>query len=302
MDELVSVVIPTCRRAAYLESCLESVLAQTYSNIEIIVVDDNNPESNFRQETERIMSRYSNNLKIQYIKHSQNKNGAAARNTGIKMSKGKYLAFLDDDDCFFPSKIEEQLTFMKDAGINVKASYCLSEKHINGKKIFETSYRKSGNLQLDMFYFNGEINSSTILIEKNAAIDINGFKENFTRHQDVEFLINYFSKYEIICVPKVLVKLNVDSKENQLSPEKLKETKELLFNTYQEEILKYSPKDQKKIYSHFWFDLFKVNLGRREFAVAFHYLFKSRPSINMILKFFTHLFRKLREKKLSVIK
>lgn len=300
MDKLVSIIIPTYKRAIHLGSCLESVLNQTYKNIEIIVVDDNEPDSDYRRNTEQIMNNYINNPKITYVKHSQNRNGAAARNTGIKLAKGKYIAFLDDDDLFFPTKIEEQIRFIQQANSNIKACYCMCEKYINERKIYETSYKKSGNLQLDIFLLNIEIyGGSTILMERDAAISINYFNENFTRHQDVEFLINFFRKYEIVCLPKVLVKLNVDWKENKLNPEKLEKVKKLLLETYQEDILKYSPRIQKKIYSAQWFDLFKVYLISRKYEKALICLYKSKPSIKMIYNFLIHLIRKLQEQKLS---
>ena len=95
---LVSVIIPTYKRPDYLDRAIDSVLNQTYNNIEIIVVDDNNPNTEGRERTEKIMRRYENNPHVIYIKHEYNKNGSAARNTGFKASHGVYLAFLDDDD------------------------------------------------------------------------------------------------------------------------------------------------------------------------------------------------------------
>lgn len=106
---LVSIVIPTYSRPMYLERCIESVLGQTYCNIELIVVDDNNPNTNERLETEKVMEKYTNNEKVCYLKHSHNKNGSAARNTGWKHSKGKYITFIDDDDEINNKKIEKQV-------------------------------------------------------------------------------------------------------------------------------------------------------------------------------------------------
>ena len=82
---LVSIVIPTYSRPLYLKRCIESVLNQTYSNIEIFVVDDNNPDTEFRRDTEKIMSEYLNHKNVTYLQHECNKNGSAARNTGWKM-------------------------------------------------------------------------------------------------------------------------------------------------------------------------------------------------------------------------
>lgn len=109
MYPLVSVIIPTYNRPTYLRRCLESVLNQTYKNIEIFVVDDNNPETEARIETEKIMNEYVNGKNVTYLKHNFNKNGSAARNTGWKHSSGKYITFLDDDDEIDESKIQKQV-------------------------------------------------------------------------------------------------------------------------------------------------------------------------------------------------
>ena len=82
-NKLISVVIPTYKNRGGLVSSIESVLNQTYTNFEVIVVDDNSPTSMERGTTEQIMQQFVNNPKVVYIKHEKNKNGAAARNTGI---------------------------------------------------------------------------------------------------------------------------------------------------------------------------------------------------------------------------
>ena len=94
----VSVIIPTFKRPGELGRAINSVLAQTYSNIEVVVVDDNNDGDEFRKETELFMKRFESNDRVKYIKHTKNQNGSAARNTGIANSDGEFIAFLDDDD------------------------------------------------------------------------------------------------------------------------------------------------------------------------------------------------------------
>src|SRR5690625_2563800 len=97
-NPLVSVIIPTYKRPHMLARAIESVLNQTYINIEIIIVDDNSIESSYRKETIEFMRRYSEYNNILYVKHKENKGGSVARNTGIAIAKGKFVTFLDDDD------------------------------------------------------------------------------------------------------------------------------------------------------------------------------------------------------------
>lgn len=106
MDDmpLVSVVIPTYRRASLVPRAIRSVQNQTYENIEIIVVDDASPD-----DTEEIVQSISD-ARIRYIRHDRNQGLAAAgRNTGIRAAHGEYVAFLDDDDEWQETMIEKQL-------------------------------------------------------------------------------------------------------------------------------------------------------------------------------------------------
>ena len=111
---LVSIIITTYRRAELLNRSISSVLNQTYEYIEIIVVDDNNPDSSDRMETERVMEFYRDNPKVVYIRQSCNQRQPAALNAGIKNAKGKYIGFLDDDDEFLPHKIEMQVKALEE--------------------------------------------------------------------------------------------------------------------------------------------------------------------------------------------
>ncbi len=112
MNKLVSVVIPTYKRSSMLIRTIESVLNQSYDNIEIIVVDDNN-DDNYRKDTENKLIKYISNPKIKYIKHERNLGGCEARNTGLKEAKGEYICFLDDDDIIYKDKIEKQVEFLE---------------------------------------------------------------------------------------------------------------------------------------------------------------------------------------------
>ena len=89
MKNKVSIIIPVYNASNSIEKCIDSVESQTYKNIEIIVVDDNEPDSIYRKDNENMLKEFIEENKVIYIKHPKNMNGAAARNTGIKKAKGK---------------------------------------------------------------------------------------------------------------------------------------------------------------------------------------------------------------------
>ena len=111
---LVSVIIPTYKRPNMLGRAIDSVLGQSYTNIEVVVVDDNSDGDKYRLETIQYMERYANDYRVKYIKHKTNQNGSAARNTGIQNSVGEYIAFLDDG-YFLKDRIKEAIHFLQNS-------------------------------------------------------------------------------------------------------------------------------------------------------------------------------------------
>lgn len=112
MNPKVSVIIPTFKRSDFLNRAIDSILQQTYSNIEILVIDDNEANSLERMKTENQMREYNNNNKVKYIKNKENLGGALARNVGIYKATGEYITFLDDDDIYLSEKINRQVQYM----------------------------------------------------------------------------------------------------------------------------------------------------------------------------------------------
>lgn len=131
----VSVIIPTYNRSEYLERAIDSVLNQTHGNLEILVSDDNLPDSEACRATRERIDRYQSTGKVIHLKTSGKTGGGAARNFAIRHCTGEYVAFLDDDDVFVPDKIEKQLAFMR-AG-NLEMSYQDVEWYDENNKLVE---------------------------------------------------------------------------------------------------------------------------------------------------------------------
>lgn len=231
-DCLVSVIIPTYKGSDVIVRAVSSVLNQTYQRIEIIVVDDNAPDSEDRAKTEKQMSVYNQDVRVIYLKHDENKNGAAARNTGIKACHGEYIAFLDADDWFLPQKIEEQLVFMK-CHKEYDACYCFAQR--GNKKIKTVPYEGDATRELLMMKTN--MFTPTLFFKHDAIYGIKGFDESYRRHQDYELLIRFFQAgYTIGCVQEVLIELGTSDNRNSLNPKKLLELKNKFLNDFSEVI------------------------------------------------------------------
>lgn len=120
MNPLASVVIPTYKRpAAFVKRAVDSVLRQTYSPLEVIVVDDNPPGSPERAVIRQLMRDYEGDGRVHYVQNEKNLGGSLARNQGIAAARGEYLAFLDDDDEFLPEKLQRQIDYMQKTGVDM---------------------------------------------------------------------------------------------------------------------------------------------------------------------------------------
>lgn len=112
----VSVIIPTYNRAHYLPQAIESVLSQSFTDFEIIVIDDGSTD-----DTEAVIQPFLVDDRLQYVKQP-NAGVAAARNAGMRLAQGRYLAFLDSDDWFLPGKLKKQVAYMA-ANPHIALSY-----------------------------------------------------------------------------------------------------------------------------------------------------------------------------------
>ncbi len=198
---LVSIIIPTYKRPTTLDRAIDSVLNQTYPNVEIVVVDDNNPNTEGRKLTEDKMAPYARNERVIYIKHEHNKNGSAARNTGARASKGEYIGFLDDDDVFLPRKIESQVDKLNSLSDDWGCCYNNYYTQKAGEKSVRVMEHREGDLYLEALKNNICVNAGSNLLIRRKYFDmINGFDESFKRSQDHEFLVRLLKVCKIAYV------------------------------------------------------------------------------------------------------
>lgn len=206
----VSVIIPTYGIPVFLNKAIESVFNQTLVDLEIIIVDDNDPDTEARFLTEKIVQKHSKSSKnINYLKHQKNKNGAAARNTGIAVAKGKYISFLDSDDEYAAQRMEKCYNIMEQSTLKDAGVYTGCEFKRKGKTYHIHKKVKEGNFILETlagtFMFS---TGSNIFVRKNVVEELNGFDESFLRHQDYEFLVRLFENYNLKAISEVLVTKN----------------------------------------------------------------------------------------------
>lgn len=294
--DLVSVVITTYKRTIEFKRALDSVVNQTYKYIEIIVVDDNT-DVKCSSYVQKVVQDYP---QVLYIKNPKNLGGALSRNQGLKVAKGKFIAFLDDDDVCMSEKIQKQLECFNSTKIdNVGIVYCHTLAVDENEKIIE-KYEKM--IRGDFLY---ETMLETIaattqwLCIRKAIIEIGGFK-NVPSKQDSTLLIDLaLAGYRIDVVPEFLTKyyeLNIE-RISGINPKNLEG--ELILRDYERTVYKSLSSEQiNKIEYNFAFRIYylKVRLGKyNESTAELKILFKTkinRTAITVML--IKHPFRVLK--------
>ena len=207
MSPLVSVIIPTYRRPDLLVRAVDSVKSQTYNNIEIIIVDDEN--------NSELINFFDDDKEIKILTNETNRGACYSRNKGLKYSRGLYINFLDDDDVIFPNKIEEQVRhFLKSNNSKLGMVTCHTNdiRSGKGKIVFN---RVRGYVYKDLlkkFLISG---TETVLYLKDALNRIQGFDESLEANHEYDLLIRMSEFYEIDYIDKVLSERY--KSENQIS-------------------------------------------------------------------------------------
>lgn len=268
----VSIIITTYKRAEALEKAIDSVLNQTYENIEVIVVDDNDADTTYRKNTANIMKRYEQNFKVHYVQHEKNMNGAAARNTGIQHSSGMYLTYLDDDDTYRPDKILKQVDYLL-ANPQFDAVYCGWNR--DG---LEESPSKEGDLSFEVLSGELILRTNILMVKRENTIRFGGWDERYTRNQEAVYLLRYFRDGgKIGAVTEVLVDYDVSDRSNASNPEKNEKDFEFFLTDHSnmiEDVSKKVNRDKELIYSYRYRSVFLRYLKFKDFKNAFRIYLK----------------------------
>lgn len=207
-SQLVSVIITTYNRSQLVIKAIESVLNQTYENIEIIVVNDGSVDN-----TLEVLNEYTSNVpNIRVLNHPTSLGGNAARNTGIKSAKGTLIAGLDDDDVFLPNRISLLVE-------NYDEKYSLvtsCSKQIIKNEVLKTKFVPIIDIGT-MLYFNAIGNQA--LVKKEYIQKVGYYDENLKRYQDYDIwlrLIDQFGKAKMVKEVTQVINYNHTSHSNNI--------------------------------------------------------------------------------------
>ena len=227
IKDLVSVIIPTYNRAELIARSVQSILKQTYKNIELIIVDDGSTDN-----TEEIVKKFDDSRVI-YIKQ-ENQGACAARNNGIDYAKGEFIAFQDSDDVWHEDKLEKQINCLKGTGADM--CFCCM-RQINDHTCSEIIGNK---------FKNGFISSSVSVLgigtqsfcAYSYVFKTEKFDDGMPRLQDFEIMIRIQRKFKIYYMDVALVDYYIQDDSISSNPKKLVMACEMILNKHNNNLTK----------------------------------------------------------------
>lgn len=198
---LVSVVLPTYDRPEMLVEAVESIERQSYSNIELVVVDDASPIP----VREVLADRSIDDIQWRCFRHDSNRGANAARNTGIRKSNGDLVAFIDDDDRWLPEKIEAQVAMFREGGEDVGVTLVAQKVEYEGEVTTVRVPEVEGDATPKLLEGKTGGTFSAIAVRR-SAIDAAGLPdERFPSWQDREWLVRLSRHCKFAVDPRPLV-------------------------------------------------------------------------------------------------
>jgi len=288
---LVSCVIPTYKRSDTLIRAIESVLNQTYKDLEVLIVDDNEPND---QNSLIVQQRLKDvtDFRIRYIQQEKHINGAAARNVGIKAAKGEFIAFLDDDDEWLPTKIEKQVSYLN-TYLGIDGVTTLYTYYFDNEPFRKCPEYSTKNLHKKVLGRTVAVCTPTILLRKTALDEAGYFDESLRRHQDLQLLLDFLVEHKIELIPEYLVIINTDLADNRGTADTVVEIKSNFFKVAKRHFECYDKKNQRDLYAAHYFEVILVALRQKRIGIVINYLIK----IGFNIQAYINLYQRYRGRK-----
>jgi len=190
---LVSVLIPTLNRIALVRRAVESVLEQTFQDLEIVIIDDGS--------TDPIASLEAEYPKVRVVRHPRNLGISPARNTGVQAARGKYIAFLDSDDAWYPRKLERQVALMESRP-EIGACTCGYRYETDEGNSEEIPAPHAGRYRT--LAQGTSLAPGTTLVARTAAMREYPYDPAFPRLVDLDWALRFVKQYPVEVLQEVL--------------------------------------------------------------------------------------------------
>ena len=201
----VSVIVPTFNRPRFLARALESLCRQSLQEIEAVVVNDGG------EPLDEVLAGFVGRLAVTTVHHAVNRDRAAARNTGLALARGRYVAYLDDDDCFRPDHLAVLCETLDRRGAEVAyggAAWLLEEATPEGPRTLRPLVERSRPFDREALLVEKTIPLPAVVHARSCLADTGGFDASLGTHEDWDFLIRLAERYPFHRVQQATVEIS----------------------------------------------------------------------------------------------
>jgi teichuronic acid biosynthesis glycosyltransferase TuaG len=273
--QLVSIIMPAYNAASTIKMSVDSVLAQTYDNWELIIINDGSAD-----ETIKLANEFAGtDERIRVLDLKNNGGLPNARNQGINIAKGEFVAFLDSDDTWSPEKLSKQIAFhQKNPDINISHTNFTTFNNDGPvgrplKRIIEFNYKKQGNL-IPSIYCKNTVGVLTVMAKRSLVQKVNGFDTNIWATEDLDLWIKiskHGEKFGYVDERLANYRLNAGGMTRKMG--KYKHAYRKLLAKYKSDII------ENECYKLSWANYYRyfgiAYLKERQYKLALLYLSKS---------------------------
>jgi glycosyltransferase involved in cell wall biosynthesis len=278
---LVSVIIPNYNYAHYVREAVDSVLAQTYESIEVIVVDDGSKD-NSRQ----VLAGYGDRITAIF---QQNQGVSAARNNGVAHSRGEFVAFLDADDAWQPAKVEKQVSRFRSDQLLGLVHVAVEEVDADGRTLLERTEGLEGEVADDLLKLErNDIlgGGSGLMVTRNAFERVGGFDLRMSTSADWDFFYQVASRYPVAFIPELLLKYRVHNSNMHSNVKLMEHDMEISFGKiFQDRAISKSRRAYGVLYKTLAGSYFRARQYRDFFRTAYQSLSLDPSNLGYFLRF-----------------
>lgn len=290
-EPLVSCIIPTYKRSDTLVRAINSVLNQSYPNVEVLVVNDNEPDDEFTIQVKKALETFEDDTRVRLIIQDKHVNGAKARNVGIEAANGEYIGFLDDDDEWVSTKVEHQVRFLQEHP-DLAACACLCSTYYNGVKKLEAAPYDNKNLKFNVLLRQVGIGTPAFLGKKECVKNTPMFNTKLLRHQELQFFVDFLEKYNIGILNEHLVNIHGDDTTNRPNLDNIIKRKREWFHEMQSVINKYSFYDRYRIRCAHAFEVLLIAIRQKNIPC----IIKCVCYVNIFIPAYIDLMRRVKSR------
>lgn len=268
----ISIIMPTYNRSDYICEAIDSALSQTYDNIELIVIDDGSTD-----DTRNKLEKYNSDERFKCI-HQENQGQSIARNKGLSIAEGEFIAFLDSDNIWLPGKLEKQVGIINEnPSFDIFYGDCIviNEKGIETSRANMSRY--SGNITKYLIKDN-YVSMNTTLTRKKCFDEIGGLSGKVRVGDDYELWLRLSTKFRFKYIPEYFVKYRV--MDDQISTDKYRRfdsnesVLQAFFKKYPESV---TVAEKKRARSYFY-------IRKARYEISEHFFMRSISNIFNALK------------------